>query len=504
MKRVLIIILCFASFACYAQNRNSVWVFGDSAGIDFTILSNPIPISSGMDGRGSCVSISDSIGNLIFYSYTQANTGDWSTLIHSNLNTLIQNGDSITGAAWYNELTIIPWTKDSNKYFLFSCGLDAPNNEGLYYSIVDMNLNNGLGSVALKNIQLNPNEIADCLTAVKHGNGRDWWLISKLSNATTTYNNRFLKYLIVGDSIFNYAYQDFNDARDGDFQKIIWNSSNDKFMLINTLGYMSEYNFDRCSGTISFFRNIFIEQSSNYSRLFWEGAYSPSGDIFYVSTNYWFNVDTAFLLQLNLLSPDIAGTIDTLERFVDPIGTGAPRLAPDGKIYFSRPYLYGFPGFPYPDSVRNNINENLSVIHSPDSLGASCNYQPFSFYLGGKRTYYGLPNNPNYDLGPLTGSVCDTLTVGISNNEQRILNGELTIFYHASWKTAFINAKQLKGKIANLSVYNITGQLIFQSSKNIYDGYFTFDLDMQPFADGLYIVNLQSERETLVKKFVKQ
>jgi hypothetical protein len=36
--------------------------------------------------------------------------------------------------------------------------------------------------------------------------------------------------------------------------------------------------------------------------------------------------------------------------------------------------------------------------------------QPFSFYLGGKRTYHGLPNNPNYELGPLAGSICDTLT----------------------------------------------------------------------------------------------
>jgi hypothetical protein len=65
--------------------------------------------------------------------------------------------------------------------------------------------------------------------------------------------------------------------------------------------------------------------------------------------------------------------------------------------------------YPYPDSVHNYVNENLSVINYPDSGGATCDFSPFSVYLGGNRTYYGLPNNPNYDLGADSGSVCDTL-----------------------------------------------------------------------------------------------
>ncbi|MBL0341878.1 MAG: hypothetical protein IPP71_13625 [Bacteroidetes bacterium] len=60
---------------------------------------------------------------------------------------------------------------------------------------------------------------------------------------------------------------------------------------------------------------------------------------------------------------------------------------------------YNFP-YPYPD-IYNMYNMNLSVINQPDSLGATCDFQPYSFYLGGKRTYVGLPNNPDYELGPL-------------------------------------------------------------------------------------------------------
>ena len=96
---------------------------------------------------------------------------------------------------------------------------------------------------------------------------------------------------------------------------------------------------------------------------------------------------------------------------------GAVRLAPDGKIYYSQAYPYGFP---YQDTMRNTVNENLGVINNPDVVGNGCNFSPFSFYLGGKRTYYGLPNNPDYNLGPLASSICDTITVitEIKGNEK--------------------------------------------------------------------------------------
>ncbi|MBK7964588.1 MAG: hypothetical protein IPK10_04335 [Bacteroidetes bacterium] len=52
----------------------------------------------------------------------------------------------------------------------------------------------------------------------------------------------------------------------------------------------------------------------------------------------------------------------------------------------------------------DTTNSNLSVINFPDSLGSSCDFQPYSFYLGGHKAYNGLPNNPNYELDTLHGS----------------------------------------------------------------------------------------------------
>jgi hypothetical protein len=483
---------------------NSIWIFGDSAGIDFTNITTPIPIVSSTDGRGSCVSISDSLGSLQMYATTQGYlNSDWVTRIFNPQNQIVQGCDSITGEGWYNELITVPRPDHSNQYYVFSVGLDLPNNQGCYYSLVDMSLNGGLGAMVLQNIQINNLTSGDCLTAVKHGNGRDWWVINKYSSQTVpNHYNRFFIYLVTGDSIHAPIIQDFNDATDGDAQKIIWNPSSEKFMLINTKGYMSEFDFDRCTGTIALNRNIFPEQTSNYSRYFWEGAYSPNDSIFYVSTSGIFVWDTLYLLQYDLTAGNIPTSCDTLETFIDPITPGAVRLAPDGKIYFSRGYNWGFPGYPYPDSVRNTYVEYLSVINSPNNLGAGCNYQPFSFYLGGKRTYYGLPNNPNYELGPDTGSICDTLLfIGQSEIPQK--KSELDIFYHLFLQTLFIKANNLTEKNLSLTIFDITGRKLFQADYQTTPPHFTTDLPCN-YTRGIYLLTLTTPTQKRTTRFIIQ
>ena len=76
-----------------AQNRNSIWCFGDSAGINFSNINNPVPITTAMRGRGSCVSIADDSGNLMFYS----NTYSYLTLVWNALNDTMTNSYPMGG-----------------------------------------------------------------------------------------------------------------------------------------------------------------------------------------------------------------------------------------------------------------------------------------------------------------------------------------------------------------------------------------------------------------------
>ncbi|HNR49106.1 MAG TPA: hypothetical protein PKN14_07635, partial [Bacteroidia bacterium] len=446
MKKIVALFLITS--ACLAQNQNNIWCFGDSAGIDFTNINTPVSINTGMDGRGSCASIADSAGNLLFYAFTRAAPwlGNFTGQVFNSQHQIMQNGDTVQGEAWYNELTIIPKPNSNNLYYLFSMSETNVPTQGMWYSLVDMNANGGLGSVIVKNVRMNNFRNADCVTAIKHGNGRDWWVFSKYSTNSTSFN-RFYTYLVTPDTIMPPIIQNLNNATDVDVQRIIFSPDGNKMMQINVFGFMCEYDFDRCTGLFSNPQLIYTEQTGNYNRLFWSGAYSSDGTKFYASTQYYFGVDTCYLVQYDLTSGNISASADTLFRISYPqtfVQAGGLRLAPDNKIYFACIYWNNVPnGYPYPDSVRNIYNENLGVINFPDSAGVACDFQPFSFYLGGKRTYVGLPNNPDYNLDAVMGSPCDTLSVGISETE--ITNKALLlVFYNAAAEKLFINAQNFK------------------------------------------------------------
>ncbi|MFN8235935.1 MAG: hypothetical protein U0X89_07385 [Bacteroidia bacterium] len=96
MKYKLIFILSLVlTGELTAQNRNSIWCFGDSAGINFSNINNPVPFTSSVEGRGSCVSIADNNGNLLFYSNTwmyTARTIVWNALHDTMTNSYPMGG----------------------------------------------------------------------------------------------------------------------------------------------------------------------------------------------------------------------------------------------------------------------------------------------------------------------------------------------------------------------------------------------------------------------------
>ncbi|MCX6292359.1 MAG: T9SS type A sorting domain-containing protein, partial [Bacteroidetes bacterium] len=157
----------------------------------------------------------------------------------------------------------------------------------------------------------------------------------------------------------------------------------------------------------------------------------------------------------------------------------------------------------YCDTTYYPENMNISVINQPDSLGAACDFQPFSFYLGGHRAYVGLPNNPNYELGPDTNSFCDTV-LSVNSTLPVIGKEELFAFYHPTWQTAFINAKGLLGKNYELQICDVLGKVIHRETGKLDSEFYSKDVSMLSFSCGLYIVSLLTEREKLVRRFVKE
>ncbi|MBK6640281.1 MAG: T9SS type A sorting domain-containing protein [Bacteroidetes bacterium] len=434
---------------------------------------------------------------MLFFAQTRASNGSNSTQLFNSSNIIIQNGDSIFGQGWYHELITLPIPGNDSMYYIFSIGVSSVY--GLKYSIINMKANGGLGEVIQKNIQLQSFPMVDCLTAVKHGNGRDWWLIfRRWDNFTSNPNNEFHSYLISPNGITDYTVQTIGETHMSNQGELKFSPNGEKIINTDYIDLLEVFDFNRCTGILS--NPVLINPAGNSSNYFgtWSSAFSPNGNVLYVSTSK----DTNHVYQLDLTAPNIYATrIDLDTLYSPPVQPGSLKLAPDGKIYLSCAYTDGVTfNYPYNSSEYDTVNMYLSVINYPDSLGTACSYAPFSFYLGGKRTYWGLPNNPDYDLPALAGSPCDTL-VGINDTPQ-IQQAALNVFYHTAWEKAFINASNMKGKTGMLLVYDMQGKVVHSEPLRIQNGYFTRDLSMIGRADGVYMIVLETEFERLVKKML--
>ena len=488
----------FFSACTFGQKRGAVWCFGDSALVDFGDTSNITTGTSAVKSRGSCSSISDKFGDLLFYTAYDPTTtigGTDPVKVYGQNNVTIANGDSIKGGGWYHELTIIPYPDSDSLYYVFNIGVTL--DFGFYYSIVDMSLNGGLGGVTQKNVQLENFKTVDCLSAVKHGNGRDWWVIIRKSDIPSGSNNDYFVYLITPSGVSSQPIQSVGSQNSTNSGRISFNSNGTRMSFINYKGLIELYDFDRCSGIISNPVTIQPESSQAPWPACWSAEFSPSGNLVYLTRIAAFSSDSCYLTQFDLTAANRlqSGTILWQTSFLENMGQ--LKLAANGKIYLANNYGGGYP---YSDSLYNFRNMNLSVINSPDSLGFGCDLEPYSFYLGGKRTYFGLPNNPDYDLTALIGSPCDTLT---SLNEISPVNvAGLYVYYSPQWQTAFINADKLSGTIYRVSVYDLMGKEVFSESGKITPPYFTKNLNCGGWAKGMYVVSLESGAERLTKRFV--
>jgi len=502
--RKLIFLFCILVTSLNAQFTDMNWAFGDSCGIKFSSTGIDSIYRTSVNARGTCASISDSVGNLLFYcsssdpiEYLLGGLGSYKLgIIHNKNNVKMENGDKLKTSGWYKEMTILPWPDSATKFLVLLSGETPTTNPGLRYAKVDLSYNNGLGKVTDKNIDIDTGQIADGATSIRHANGRDWWVIYRKWGYA---NNKFFRFLLTPNGISTIQTQQIGQSLNAGFSRIVFNKSGDKMMAFSNFGNLELYEFDRCTGLLSnrkLIHQYFVSIIPEWT--LWDGAFSPSGRYFYATTQE----TPAYLYQFDLTAfPIINGktTIDTSS--FPPYAASAIKLAPDGKIYRSTAWYDGLNwNYPYPDTTYNIVNTHLSVINSPDSLGLACDYQPYSLYLNGTRTYYGLPNNPDYTLGAVIGSPCDTLSVGI---KEVVPKGNMYVYYETSSQKIIINANGLLGKKGKLIVYDLTGRVISIVDLNTISNEFRYEIPLEGLATGLYLISLETLSEKLVKRIVK-
>jgi len=350
----------------------------------------------------------------------------------------------------------------------------------LSYSEIDLSLDAGLGGIisGLKNIHVINDTLAQGrVSAVKHGNGRDWWILCHRFNS-----NSYFRILVTPDSIQQMGVQSigsFNPHYDFFGQSVFSHGGSEYAIQVDDTT-VDLYDFDRCTGLLSNSRSISIVDGN---AALTGCAISKSGRFLYINNEL-------NIRQYDIQSPNIWSSeqlVASWDTFYAPGPTtfGTMKLGLDGRIYVA--------------NVAGNFI--LQYIQTPDSLGVNCNVIQNTFYVPGLNTYC-FPNSPNWDLGPLVGSSCDSLSVGITTGSNE--NNKLQVYPNPAHDIFWIKYNIPTYPNAELEIYDVSGRLL---QKNILDGFSkTLLIHTDGLSNGMYYCLLKlggckiQERKIIVIK----
>jgi hypothetical protein len=409
-------ILSFVS-SIYSQKYNAIWVLG--YGLDSTRVPRfGVTELNFMDGNLKMKYIGEK--NLPRMGFTNSSISDKSGILKyftdgfrlfDNKEEIIYNGDSLNfGAIWKDYYPDLFYPTSNNHYFLPYPG-NENNSTILLHFTPDYNYNHDFSKrysyvPTFKMTRIDFDSLAQTskviykdsivvkgdfnefhMSCTKQANGRDWWII--IEDYLT--NNHKI-FMLDPSGIRLFRNQKIGMAGD----EYMWTGNSlfspdgKLFIKYLTAYHIQLFDFDRCSGLLSNPR--FIETNYLTRNDFYHLAISPNNRFLYLCNE-------RLIWQYDLFSGNIKNSETVIGvwdgyLFKDKFPTSffQMSLAADGKIYIS---------------CRSGTIY-MHVIHKPNEKGSSCQFQLRGIVLPAYM-FGSPPIQPNYNLGPVDGSPCDTL-----------------------------------------------------------------------------------------------
>lgn len=329
----IITLLCHHTFA---QLQNNQWRFGFGSSIDFNTnpptyptgaalpTINP-PFLSGSYIEGTASIADKKTGALLFYTDGQT--------VWDRTNQPMPNGTSLLGNSYLSSVTgaaIVPVPNSCTRYYLFTIGDGELGYDGFKYSIVDMDLNNGLGDIIAgqKSIFLYQNR-SELLQVYPKSSQDGYWVLTSDSSELNIVAFEVTQAGINTTPIISNLN---NNCR---IFKI--NPQGTKLVatveIVGNFGF-NLYDFNASTGIVSNPINIPFPLSNFDGIKYFE--FSPSSKYLYATSDQTF-------YQFDISSNN-ASSILASATLISPLGTGfngVPQLGPNGKLYVvNSPLVY--------------------------------------------------------------------------------------------------------------------------------------------------------------------
>jgi hypothetical protein len=500
-----------------------VMTFSDT-GIHYQYVKNYIEMRA-----STPITITDPAGDLLFY--TNGN------LIATYTHEIMENGNALNAGSYFSHVHLITgdsidsWSYPSLCYMVlpdpdeghvfyllhtfikFAFETDSiPDafhgySERLQMTKIDMSANNGKGKVVYKNKTVYSGLTGYRFNAVRHGNGRGWWLLLGGFQGDT-----YLSMHLEKDSIIEMRESKVPVVQPLPLSKIdsmqitanpIFVSPDGQWVLDNggRGGFLRRSKFDRCSGLVSFVDTLYVGMAeydpadfgSNFPKKY-EGfrviGFSPDSRFLYlfgIDGMYQYELRSDSLLQtgVKLSGPPIV--MEDITQLPEYHLAESPVITqgPDGKLYAL------FQG-------------SHHVIHRPNEKGQAADmclaYEQPPSCLGVPHSLFS-PWYPNYRLGPLKDSDCDTI-ISSATTEEAVSYG-LRIWPNPASGMVYLDITLPEYTATNtrLAVYDLWGREVHTHYFPEYA--YLHSLDTAALPAGLYIVRLcQGARPVATERLV--
>ena len=420
------------SVSLFSQLHDNVWLTGihgqfntpgisDNSIITFDSIPPRVTFQEDyhyLNMRQCGTVISDETGNLLFSTNCHEISNADNELMENGCNLNFKYNIPLSyeqGSIIFQGAIAIPDPANTQLYHLFHVSADIPGDAlvgtHLLHTQIDMSLENGKGAVTEKNsVILEDTILPGGLTATRHANGRDWWLVIFKYGEPVYY-----KILLTPNGIFNLGTEPLPERMIVDHEgTVLFSPDGGKLVVISTdydandHQWLYLFGFDRCSGLLSNMEKIYYTKRINpyycttarYSGHAYGCNFSPNSRYLYLAGRWG-------VFQADLWAADIYGSLKVVanfDGFRDEDGPGHAfegwttfgwsQLGPDGRIYGSTLYP----------------SKYFHVTEQPNNPGLECKFEQHSFKIKGLN-HYTVPNYPNYHLGSLEGSGCDTLGI---------------------------------------------------------------------------------------------
>lgn len=462
MKTILLSLILVVFFqSAYSQIHSADWwYFGYNAGLHFT-GGTPVAVSDGaMYTWEGCSAISDTSGNLMFYTDGRK--------IWNREHNIMPNGNGLLGDSSATQSgMIVQLPSDEKLYYLFTVD-EVGGSDGLRGNIINMGLDSGRGDVFLKNYPLFT-PVSEKISATYHSTQNGSWILVHEwgSNAYVAY---FLRAsgLDTVPVISNVGViHSGNEMNSVGYMKF----SPDGSKLATVLTYngtIEIFDFDATTGIVSNAQLFPTTYQYVYGLEF-----SPDNSKLYVS-----NFITKKIMQFDLSS----GNATTINNSMTVVASSSSvkyrglQLGPDYRIY-----------------VSTQDQHYLGVINDPNNSGSACNYVEQGVYLGSSFTaQYGLPNfMPSY-FGP---------PQNIGTNTPQVEEGSVYLYPDPAFSELVVTVPFSETDDDQvLSVFNLIGEKVLQTS---FTGKAT--IDVSGIRSGVYVLQVKNYKtgKVSVTKFVK-